>query len=186
MTTSATFKLEDNWRKTNTCECLQILNKSLEVIVSSALPHRGRAVKWHLQVVEGVQWEVSSKHIQQTNHLRGKRHILHQQGQVIKGSAPPGLWTLPSWRVSHFHVSCAWGASAPCRPAWRRAPSGKVGTASWWPLWPPTWSPGLSWGRRRRTLECVSYDQGTAVRPFEEQQLWVALTVTRMPNRGQY
>lgn len=47
--------------------------------------------------------------------------------------------------LSRFHVSCAWGASVLGRPAWQRAPTGKVCRASWWPPWIRFCYPPLSW-----------------------------------------
>lgn len=54
--------------------------KSLEVTVSLALPLKG--VQGHLQVVKGIQREVSGEHIQQTDNLQGapETHMLHPHG----------------------------------------------------------------------------------------------------------
>lgn len=53
--------------------------------------------------------------------------------------------------LSRFHVSCAWGASVLGRPAWQRAPTGKVCTVSWWPPWIRFCCPPLSWKQEQPT-----------------------------------
>lgn len=80
-----------------------------------------------------------------------------------------------AWRlilnVSRFHVSCAWGASALCRPAWQRAPTGKVCRVSWWPLWIHFCCPLLSWRQKQTTWTTVDKTSADKINNFISVQL---------------
>lgn len=56
-------------------------------------------------------------------------------------------------RPSHFRASCAWGVGALCRPSWRRALTGRVCGASWWPPSPQSCGPGRNCSKKCRYRE---------------------------------